>query len=337
MGIKDYQQYELADFLADEDFKNWTNGNTVDLQLNAHWEKIKIQFPEKAVIIEEARGMVNELRYLPVFPSAESHQRVWNQINKNIEQSIPHINSVKWFRFAYRYAAAIVGLGVLTVGLTYYNKQQAFICKTGFGKDTTFFLPDGSKVMLAANSEVIYRTPKNPNQLREIWLKGEAYFDILPVAHNSFTVHIDGGVDVRVLGTAFLVKNRHGQTSVSLDNGKIQVQMPGVAQHLLQPGETVVADTKARVITKQITSPAETREWKGHNILLQETTVKEIIAMFKDYYNKELIISDPILLEKKVDGMLPSNNETQALKALSVILNAEITVQDTIIQLKVRN
>lgn len=335
MWNKDYQQYELADFLADEDFKQWAVNKASNPELEQQWQEVQLLYPEKVPMINEALALVKELKALPVFTDNDRQQQLWNQINTVINsQPLFRPVPVKWY---YRYAAAVLLCGAATVGVNQYKRQQSFTCQTGFGKDTSFLLPDGSKVMLAANSKVIFRKPQAGMPLRELWVSGEAYFDIKPLAHNSFTVHIDGGVDIRVLGTSFLVKNRNGQTSISLDQGKIQVQIPGAEQHLMQPGETIVANTSTRVITREVTPVAETRQWKEHNIVLQETSVKEIVTLFKNYYNKQLVVSDPAVLERKVDGILPSNNEAEALKALSVILNAEISIQDTTILLKVRN
>lgn len=336
MADKDYLNYELADFLADEDFKRWKVSTTADPALDRHWEEVQQAFPHKVAIMAEAGSMVGVLKQLPVLSDKADQARIWEQINARIDshenQFVLERSNGKWFRFAWKYAAAVVLLAMLVLGADYYTHQQTAYYLTGNGQDTLLKLPDGSEVMLGANSLLGY----HPGQAREIWLSGEAYFNVVAAAQNHFTVHIGDSIDVQVLGTAFLVKNRRGKTSISLDNGMVQVQMKGAPAHQLKPGETLTALTAQQTLTKSVTAPLQTRRWQEHTMVLHETPVSEIIHMMADNYNRQLIITDTVLLHKKVDGVLPANNEQQALQALSSILGTDIILQDNNIHLKIR-
>ncbi|SEW43169.1 FecR family protein [Chitinophaga arvensicola] len=334
MADKDYQEYELADFLADADFKRWIVGVPIDPLLEAHWQQVVLRFPQKATTIAEARTMAAALRQLPVLSNPASQARMWEQIAARTADTGPlTVRPVKWFRFAGRYAAAILVLAGAVLGADYYVHRQSVFLLTGNGQDTVFHLPDGSRIMLGPNSSLSYRHAAT----REIWLSGEAYFDVAPAPQHRFMVHVGDSIEVQVLGTAFLVKNRRGNTSISLDKGLVQVQVKGAPLHRLQPGETLLADTRQHTIIKTETAPQETRHWQERVLVLKETPVRDIITMIADNYHRQLIITDTTLLNKKVDGVLPANNEQQALHALSSILDADIFIQEHTIQLKARN
>lgn len=334
MADKDYQEYELADFLSDADFKRWVVSVPADPLLEAHWQQVLITFPQKAALIAEAKLLATAFKQLPVLSNPASQARMWQQIDARIAD-VTQVGKrpVKWFRFAGRYAAAVLVLAALVLGADYYVHQQSVFLLTGNGEDTLFHLPDGTRIMLGANSAVSYRL----SATREIWLSGEAYFDVAPVPQHRFMVHVGDSIEVQVLGTSFLVKSRRGNTSISLDKGMVQVQMKGAPLHQLQPGETLLADTRQHTIIKSATAPLQTHYWQERVLVLKETPVRDIITMMADNYHRQLIITDTILLNKKVDGVLPANNEQQALHALSSILDADMVIQEHTIQLKARN
>jgi ferric-dicitrate binding protein FerR (iron transport regulator) len=75
-------------------------------------------------------------------------------------------------------------------------------------------LPDGSKVVLNANSKLEY-PPGFSNNTREVYLDGEAYFDIAHDPGKPFIVHT-GSISTRVLGTAFNINAYRSQQFVEV-------------------------------------------------------------------------------------------------------------------------
>jgi ferric-dicitrate binding protein FerR (iron transport regulator) len=102
-------------------------------------------------------------------------------------------------------------------------------------------------VLLNANSQL--RTPARwpAGARREVWLEGEAFFQVTKKGAAPgggtdgarFVVHT-GQVDVAVLGTRFNVTNRRGQTTVTLNEGKVKLEegdLDGAV--IMEPGELV--------------------------------------------------------------------------------------------------
>ena len=97
-------------------------------------------------------------------------------------------------------------------------------------------LSDGSLIVL--NSESKLRYPVNFNgDTREVFLSGEAYFEVAKHPGKSFVVHTDHA-DVQVLGTWFNVSAYPDEenTEVTLLNGSVQVGREE-EQAILLPGQ----------------------------------------------------------------------------------------------------
>ena len=98
--------------------------------------------------------------------------------------------------------------------------------KTGDStKDKALLLPDGSKAWLTTGSKLYYsdRLP-TANGKREVYLDGEAFFDIKKNAARPFYVYT-GHVITKVLGTSFRVRawRSDPKTTVIVRTGKVSV------------------------------------------------------------------------------------------------------------------
>ena len=84
-------------------------------------------------------------------------------------------------------------------------------------------LPDGSSVILNENSRVELSKNFGSNGLREVYLYGEAYFDVTHDLKKPFIVYT-GKVKTTVLGTAFNIKESSlSQTvTVTVTRGKVK-------------------------------------------------------------------------------------------------------------------
>jgi ferric-dicitrate binding protein FerR (iron transport regulator) len=109
-----------------------------------------------------------------------------------------------------------------------------------------FDLPDGSTVLLAANSTLRYQQAFAAHQ-REFYLDGQAFFDVRTDKNRPFKVH-SGPLYTTVLGTSFQITAYHGDgITIRLFTGKIMVDGAGVRGKddiVLNPGDQLHYDAK---------------------------------------------------------------------------------------------
>jgi transmembrane sensor len=157
---------------------------------------------------------------------------------------------VSWLKWSLVAASAIAVLGLAWLVLIRNkpvpdNKQT--IVASGRDSRSTMTLPDGSIVRLNAKSKVSYGEGFG-KATREVFLTGEAYFEVTHNANVPFIVHTDEA-DIKVLGTKFNVRsysNEH-RMEAALLTGSIELTLHADEQHkiLLKPSDKIIVKKEA--------------------------------------------------------------------------------------------
>ena len=156
-------------------------------------------------------------------------------------------------------------------------------------------LPDGSVVHLNAGSEL-----KVPvyfgTESREVWLRGEGFFEVVHRENLIFTVHTDKA-DISVLGTEFDVRAYTDEKEVvtTLVQGAVGVSS-GRIYDRLKPGE------QARIAGKGDVRVAEVDiypfiAWKNGRMVFENERLEKIMAELQRWYDFELFYADPDVKE----------------------------------------
>jgi ferric-dicitrate binding protein FerR (iron transport regulator) len=230
---------------------------------------------------------------------------LWKRIQQNNDVRPGKINKrlpgTRWY-----WAAAAALLMGTTILLYLADPSQAEY-RTAFGETKTLVLPDGSTVILNANSHVMFHKNWNQRPVREIWLEGEAYFSVVHKQdHQPFKVSTPGGVAVEVLGTTFNVYYRAVETKVVLNSGQISLSFPVDNKEkkiLMKPGELV--EYNKDKYSKRVVDPHLYAAWTEKKIILDQTSLRDMIRMAKDNYGIEIDVPVEKMLEQTVSGSMP--------------------------------
>ena len=144
-------------------------------------------------------------------------------------------------------------------------------------------LSDGTEVWLNAGSELSYPM-RFGSGLREVKLKGEAYFEVEKGAlEQGFVVHTQQ-MEVQVLGTKFNV-NAYGDepyTKTTLLEGAVQVQMPGGELALIHPGQQVY-QTQSGMQVQDVDAPTYIA-WKQGYFMFSRSSLRDIAKQLERWY-----------------------------------------------------
>lgn len=238
-----------------------------------------------------------------------------------------------WRRWALSGAAAIVFLCTAWVFWPDAVKED-MVYQTGYGETRNIELPDGSNVLLNANSKITWSGDWKDKDHRNIILEGEAFFDVVRKDGVHFNVTTPY-VKVDVLGTEFNVKTRGLDTDVFLHSGKVNLEVVGANNQRveMEPGDFVRYDNTAkRLMTSELKSLQEKASWVDGMLVFQNEYVPKILTEFENLYGKSFHLDNPELLEKRMDVSLPYADWDLVRKALEIALDVEFTVsKDTII------
>lgn len=141
-----------------------------------------------------------------------------------------------------------------------------------------FFLPDSSVVLLKANSTIRYFNDYN-QQVRSVYLNGEALFKVQKDASRKFTVFCDS-VATTAIGTEFIVSNKsHTKVTVELISGKIVVskftkERDADTKYYLDAGNIIVYDVANKYFIKGMQQHEAVNGLAKNNTVAEDKTRK---------------------------------------------------------------
>jgi ferric-dicitrate binding protein FerR (iron transport regulator) len=164
------------------------------------------------------------------------------------------------------------------------------------GCEFTVTLGDGSRVWLNAGSELRYPERFAPGK-REVFLSGEAYFEVEHDPRNPFHVKTRG-MELTVLGTSFDIKAYPDEAEVvtTLVSGKTLQRFDGRDEEvILLPEQGVIYNTLSRAVTKVDADLEEALSWKEGRIIARHRTLEEIFRLLSKWYDFEVVYTRPAL------------------------------------------
>ena len=245
---------------------------------------------------------------------------------------------VRRWRMARPYQMAALLLGLLSVlGGGYFYAHPAapayLLSRTPAGRQQTIHLPDGSLVTLAPQSQLRYPT-RFSEASREVYLEGEAFFEVSKNPHRPFRVH-SGTWVTQVLGTRFNVSAVRGasQMAVSLVEGQVQVNDEH-GQYLLAPGQQLRADHATGRIYRQAFNREKVTAWRRNKLVFQNEKLADVAGQIERLYGVKLVFADPATAEVRLWATFDNEPLPAVLAALQLAGSLEYRREGQIIYLR---
>lgn len=198
-----------------------------------------------------------------------------------------------------------------------------------YGRRSRVQLEDGTVVLLNAGSRLVYPAAFKDRK-REVYLEGEAFFDIAPDAQSPFFVYASG-METEVLGTTFNVcaYPDDAQQNLVLVSGSVRLHQPrrglfGQSAPVLQPSEMATVNAKGGDLQVSRVNVASYTAWKDGRLLFFRTPMKEILKKLTRYYNIQLDLastqpgletcSGDLVLDENLDDVLEVICATNSLR-----------------------
>lgn len=354
----DHAVYSTEDFLADESFQAFVLER--DPTATQFWRSWLIMHPAKEPDFNEAVAVLALFlthQHQPVSAALQQQEltKLWKSMRRGAAPiaTRPALRTARARRWA---GAGLAASALLLAGLGLWRQSSPNLrpaasatawtrYATPAGARRQLTLPDGSRVTLNANSELkLAATWPAGQALREVWLTGEAFFEVRHTAPPElravaaapaaakFIVHA-GTLDVAVLGTQFNVHQAAGKTEVVLTAGQVQLRRPGPgaepAAIIMRPGELVKYDEKTPwvALERRSVRAALYSAWVSGRLDLKDTPVADIVAMLEDRHGVKITLNNPDLSRQKLTGSLPNHDLNTLLDALSKSLDVNVRRQ----------
>ncbi|GAB3651525.1 FecR family protein [Echinicola sediminis] len=333
-------KYDIAYFLSNKYFVNWVKNPTEESEL--FWKEWLRKHPESHDQYNMARGIIERINYKSEPGIGNRKEEILDEILR--EKTSPYYKLGKERRVPverflptmYKLVAASVVL-VLMATFLYSSfsvsdsgscsPKVAFITKSNpRGQKTSFYLPDKTKVTLNSASSLSYSTDFK-GKIREVFLEGEAYFDVSHDSLRSFLVR-SGEVITQVHGTAFNVSAYPAeQVSVALERGLVSVYPSQVTEptipFYLKPGEMLAVRQRFEKSKKSNFDYGKEFGWKDGQLVFNKTDLNELVAMLERWYDVNISVTGEVNDSWRVSGVFINESLENVLKGISYARNIQ--------------
>ncbi|NRF38332.1 FecR family protein [Pedobacter foliorum] len=235
---------------------------------------------------------------------------VFMDIKASIKQNEPKVVPIKsqkhlWYKIAGVAAALILVFGLyLTWPLLEKRMLPTDLTSISIPdhEKKQITLADGTKVWLNAGSELKYAKAFD-GKTREVYLSGEAYFDVRHDASRPFLIHT-GKVLTTVLGTAFNIKedpNNH-TLEVTVTRGKVSVADDGKLLSILTSNQQVSVDLLTRKPTEKTVDTKTVIAWQDNDILFDDITFADAAIQLEQHFDVKIAFNNEKLKNCRFSG-----------------------------------
>lgn len=323
-----------------------------DVDFSKKYASMQLMYRSRGVVSEDQNEALynRHLQRLSNFLSEPSLRFEQSGAESNIpaQVSIASIKAKKQTVLKYLAIAACLA-GCVLFGIEYFvnsgsDNLNGNTVNTSPGSKSKILLPDGTSVWLNADSKLTYNDDFNDTK-REVYLVGEAYFDVAKNKEKPFIIHTPV-IDLKVLGTAFNVRSYDNdkETETVLVHGSVEVLFKSSGNDkkiVLKPGEKLIV--KNDILNKDAKeSPARqnieaeplmllTRMnyhgkdsakiedfWTEKRLYFENETLVDLAIEIERWYNVRVIIKDPSLLNVRFTGAFQNETLEEVMRSLKL-------------------
>lgn len=239
----------------------------------------------------------------------------------------------------YRIAAIIV-LGLILTGLFNYVNNKRFIPEAKVAY-TEVFAPMGSKLKVDLpdnstawlNNGTILRYPlKYGRRSRELYVSGEAYFDVKKEKHRPFILKTSD-VDIHVMGTTFNVMAYENEQDieVTIETGELELyNCSGEPPHgkitSLKAGEHIKINKELLSYSKHTGNLDIYTSWKEGVMVFRGNPLDVIVKKLERWYNVDIQLLNDELSDYTFTATFTDETLQQVLYLLSLAVPIEYEI-----------
>jgi transmembrane sensor len=354
---KDYSQFTAIDFAKDVDFLKWVKHPQQDESLNRFWQDWLRHHPTKQEEIDDAKELIYAVLEQKYIPGNAKQREVWHRINETLSQSAQvtydEQKSIPVWKTWMLKAASIVLIGTVAfISWTIYDQPD----KQDVGNDQenvdlllyenreaaakTIFLSDGTSILLQPGTSLKY--PKVfRGDLREVYLTGEAFFEVKKDPERPFIVHANELV-TRVIGTSFTIRNiDHEDVLVRVKTGKVSVFKEQTDDNMKKEAATlegVVLTANQQVLyareqmklTKSLVEdPAVLVPLTKLDFEFTDTPIREVFQRIENSYGVDIVYDEEALSSCFLNASLTDVTLYDKLKLICKGIDATYEMMDS--------
>lgn len=348
---KQYEKYTLEEFITDDDFIQWAKYPTEELDI--FWHSFIKREPQKATIVLNARTAVQHLAIVSKQNTPPNEAAIiLTEIEDGwIEKSKTVLFPPNWKHWAMA-ASVLLILGLSVLWKTKQNSTDTpvyseMVSKTQYPvkevintskSELSVQLPDSSRAVLKPNSRLSFHETFE-GKSREVYLAGEALFDVKKNTNKPFIVFANGLV-TKVLGTSFSVKafETDKEVVVNVKTGKVWVYSQKTALNqeaetsgvVLTPNQKVVFGLDDESLTRTLVEKPVLllSNQELMQLTFKDAAVYQIFDALEKSYGVELIYDKEAMINCRLTTSLTNETLFEKLDIICAAIEAKYKVVD---------
>jgi transmembrane sensor len=231
----------------------------------------------------------------------------------------------------------IVGLGIYAIKsgsnlpfLAHDVVRANTIFQTTDAQTRQITLPDGSRIHLNRGTKISYASNAFNRRLREVWLSGEAFFEVAKNPDKPFIIHT-GDMITTVRGTSFNVKAypQLGENVVSVKTGKVEVKAQDKVLAMLTPDKQLEYNKKTNASQLMNIDADEAISWQNGGLTLNYADKDELKLRIKQYYNADIQFRNNALDNIKIKSTFADGTSlTDVLGTIEALYGVRCSTQN---------
>lgn len=212
------------------------------------------------------------------------------------------------------------------------NKQQLSNLTSSIAVDSqdyikynTLYVPRGKrlcvelsdKTIMWINSDTKVKYPATfPNNKRELWVEGNAYFEVAKDSHRPFIVNT-GIVSTIALGTIFEVENYDSfKCKITLLGGAVRVDN-NLNDIVLSPNEQIQLEAGKDELVRISIDAQKYGRWKDNVLIFDNESLSSLLSKLSRWHNIDIVNNAHDLDDVRFNGTLSDGSINEHLRIIS--------------------
>jgi transmembrane sensor len=350
----DNKYCKVEDFLLDDTFVEWVLGKSAEQDI--YWESFLEKRPECVGNLKQASSIILSFKIKPVKELLDQQveeviMAVKSRLHYNQHDKIVYLPKRNLLdRRLLRYAALVTAfISTCFMGYFFYKSKHTHstnvvalqIYQQVINKSEVPMLvklPDHSSVILKPDAQLRY-----PNFFtglkREVYLVGEAFFEVSKNSHKPFFVYSDE-LTVRVVGTSFTVRaiKNDKQYKIIVSTGRVEVSAFNNRSDLTNKKSEVVLTANQQAVLFRSDLHLEKVILKKPLLLSKESTTihfnfistpfTKVISTIEEAYGVKIVYDEKVMGNCQLTASLIDQPLDERLRLICQAVEAEYKIVD---------
>jgi transmembrane sensor len=199
------------------------------------------------------------------------------------------------------------------------------VLRTNLGEIRHVPLDDGSIAALNTGSELDVSFGGDHRRVR--LKQGEVWFQVVKDKAKPFLVE-SGPIRVLAVGTAFSVRRREAGADVTVTEGVVEVwsEDAGSRRMRMEEGQSAFLPDRAQAGNPVVANldNEHALAWLGGRIELVDEPLGEAVAEFNRYNQRRLVLLDPKVAGKRLDGLFRTDDAEGFARAVNATFDVPV-------------